>query len=611
MSKLVSQSDSILGQLVEEFLARRRAGEQPSASEYIDRHPELAGRIREIFPALGLVEAIKPGSVEATFSVPRAEQAGAGLGLERLVDYRIIREVGRGGMGIVYEAEQESLRRRVALKVLARQATRDGTLVERFHREARSAARVHHTNIVPIFEVGQAGEVLYYAMQFIPGQSLDRVIDELRRLREPAAPYRSDPAGPVSRMLWTGRFAGASEAGMVAVADADASTGGAPAAPGEPDRWLRRGVALPGAAPGEPAAIPPGEWAASSAVLPGGTPISDVESSTSRPHHYVRSVAQIGCQAAGALAHAHGRGIVHRDIKPSNLLLDTAGVVWITDFGLAKTEEEGLTGSGDVLGTLRYMAPERFRGEGDARADVYALGLTLYELLTLRPAFGSPDRLRLIERIKSDDPRRPRDLDPRIPRDLETIVLKAIAKDPRDRYQSADAMGEDLRRFLADEPIRARRVGPLERAWIWARRRPAAAALLLVSAVASLALVGVGVAFIYNTRLEAALDQAEFQRYFHHIARAAAGWREGNMVGVEKLLDECPPDRRGWEWYYLKRLCHTDLLTLGGHTDAVNGVAYSPDGTRIASGSSDGTVRVWDAITGQEALPGLRRGVQP
>ncbi len=288
------------------------------------------------------------------------------------------------------------------------------------------------------------------------------------------------------------------------------------------------------------------------------------------------------------------------------MLLDTAGVVWITDFGLAKTEEEGLTGSGDVLGTLRYMAPERFRGEGDARADVYALGLTLYELLTLRPAFGSADRLRLIERIKFDDPRRPRDLDPRLPRDLETIVLKAIAKDPRDRYQSADAMGEDLRRFLADEPIRARRVGPLERAWIWARRRPAAAALLLVSAVASLALVGVCVAFIYNTRLEAALDQAEFQRYFHHIARAAAGWREGNMVGVEKLLDECPPDRRGWEWYYLKRLCHTDLLTLGGHTDAVNGVAYSPDGTRIASGSSDGTVRVWDAITGQEALPPLR-----
>ena len=149
------------------------------------------------------------------------------------------------------------------------------------------------------------------------------------------------------------------------------------------------------------------------------------------------------------------------------------------------------------------MAPERFRGEGDGRADVYALGLTLYELLTLRPAFDSPDRLQLIEQIKAEEPPRPRSLDPRIPRDLETIVLKAIDKDPKGRYQSADALAEDLRRFLADEPIQARPVGPLERAWIWARRRPAAAALLLVSAVAALALVGAGVAFIYNTRLEA------------------------------------------------------------------------------------------------------------
>src|SRR5262249_10895221 len=170
------------------------------------------------------------------------------------------------------------------------------------------------------------------------------------------------------------------------------------------------------------------------------------------------SVAQIGGQAAQGLAYAHARGILHRDIKPSNLLLDTQGVVWITDFGLAKAGDDGLTQTGDILGTLRYMAPERFRGEGDARADVYALGLTLYELLILRPAFNAPDRLKLIEQIKTEDPPRPRTLDPRIPRDLETIVLKAIDKAPQGRYSSADALGEDLRRFLADEPIRARRV---------------------------------------------------------------------------------------------------------------------------------------------------------
>ena len=152
-------------------------------------------------------------------------------------------------------------------------------------------------------------------------------------------------------------------------------------------------------------------------------------------------------------------------------------MVWITDFGLAKGDDEGLTQSGDILGTLRYMAPERFRGEGDARADVYALGLTLYELLTLRPGFDSSDRLRLIEQIKTEEPPRPRSVDARIPRDLETIVLKAIEKDPRARYQSAEAMGEDLGRFLADEPIRARQVRAAERYWRWARRNPVIAVL--------------------------------------------------------------------------------------------------------------------------------------
>jgi serine/threonine protein kinase len=162
----------------------------------------------------------------------------------------------------------------------------------------------------------------------------------------------------------------------------------------------------------------------SSAVLPGGSPLSAVEAGR-RP--FYRSAAHIGRQVAAGLSYAHARGIVHRDIKPSNLLLDTEGVVWITDFGLAKASDDRLTQTGDILGTVRYMAPERFRGEGDGRADVYALGLTLYELLTLKPAFDSPDRLNLIEQIKTEDPPRPRALDTRIPRDLETIVLRRPA----------------------------------------------------------------------------------------------------------------------------------------------------------------------------------------
>jgi WD40 repeat protein/Flp pilus assembly protein TadD len=213
----------------------------------------------------------------------------------------------------------------------------------------------------------------------------------------------------------------------------------------------------------------------------------DLSSVRTDRHHYFLSVARIGWQTAHALAYAHARGIIHRDIKPSNLLLDTAGVVWITDFGLAKTQDGGLTSTGDILGTFRYMAPERFKGEGDERADVYALGLTLYELMTLRPAFDARDRLRLIDDIKHQEPIRPRLLDRRIPRDLETIVLKAIHKEAKRRYQSAEAMAEDLRRFLSNEPIRARRASWLERLRLWGRRNPALAALLAVLALAAVA----------------------------------------------------------------------------------------------------------------------------
>jgi serine/threonine protein kinase len=353
-------------------------------------------------------------------------------------------------MGVVYEAVQESLGRHVALKVLPAHALLAAEHLERFRREARAAALLHHSNIVPVFGTGEDRGVHFYAMQFIHGQSLDRVLRELRQERGQA----DDLSASLAEALRTGQFpAGAAGAGE------------APA----------------------PAAASTGRDTASSGL--GGR----------RDGEYFRGVARLGVQAAEALAYAHRQGIVHRDVKPSNLLLDAQGTVWVTDFGLAKTEGAGeLTRSGDVVGTLRYLAPERFAGRSDPRGDVYSLGATLYELLTLRPAFDEPDRARLIERVTHGEPPRPRQVDGRIPRDLETVVLKALAREPADRYATAEALADDLRRFLLDRPIRARRAGVAERAWRWCRRNPVVAGLLAAAVVLAAGLAVLAVLLALN-----------------------------------------------------------------------------------------------------------------
>ena len=437
MSTSATGQYDLLDQLAEEFADRFRRGERPSLKEYIDRYPELGDEIRELF--LAMVEVEQAEVLRKQDSETGEPRHASPPPLSQVGDYRILGEIGRGGMGVVYEAEQVSLGRHVALKVLPRQAAVKSTTLERFRREARAAARLHHTNIVPVFEVGQHEDIRYYAMQFIQGQSLDTVIEQLRELRGrsgaklearsslvPSVRGHADTL-QVARSVLTGRF----------VTDESQATAGKSMTEliddGETDAGSDSEVEANSAASAS---------AISSAVMPGGTPLSSAESSHRSFH---RSVAHLGRQTASALAYAHARGIVHRDIKPSNLLLDTEGVVWVTDFGLAKTEDDSLTQTGDILGTIRYMAPERFHGHCDPRADIYALGLTLYELLLLRPAFDSPNRMALIEQVKNVEPTRPRVIDPRIPRDLETILRKAIDKDPKSRYQTAEAMGEDLR----------------------------------------------------------------------------------------------------------------------------------------------------------------------
>ena len=320
-------------------------------------------------------------------------------------------------------------------------------------------------------------------------------------------------------------------------------------------------------------------------------------------------MARLGVQAADALAYAHGQRVLHRDVKPSNLLLDRQGTLWLTDFGLAKDDGDDLTRTGDIVGTLRYMAPERFKGVSDPRTDVYALGVTLYEMLTLRPAFPTPDRVLLIQQITKEDPPRPRAIDPTIPRDLETIVLKAIEKEPGRRYPTAADMAEDLRRFLADRPIKARRASWREQAWRWCRRNPGIAASLS-SALAFLVLLVVGLSFaalrVWHAKLDVESAKAEIEKrlaeekqsvYFHRIALADRELAANNLARAEELLDLCPLELRRWEWHYLKRSRGKPPLILR-HDHPITGRAHlSPDGRRIATAGSNGSVTIWDLAT--------------
>jgi len=376
---LPSGSAVELAGILDQYMADLQAGKAPDRAQLLAAHPDLTAQLEGCLPGIEFIH--------------RATGAAA-KEPENLGEFRIVREIGRGGMGVVYEAEQTSLRRRVALKVLRFGVVADQEAMQRFRREAETVARLHHTNIVPIFAIGCERGVHYYAMQLIEGRSLADVLDESQRTGKP---LKAD------------------------------------------------------------------------------------------------DVARWGLQAAEALAHAHQRGVIHRDIKPSNLLIDNEGVVWLTDFGLAKRAGEvTLTVSGTLMGTPRYMSPEQaesLQRTIDHRTDLYSLGASLYELATGRPVFESATPHGVVMQILTEEPARPRQIRPDLPRDLETIILTCLAKDPGQRYQTARALADDLRAVLAGGPIQARRVPLGERVARYVRKRRKTITITAIAAAATVLLI--------------------------------------------------------------------------------------------------------------------------
>jgi WD40 repeat protein len=409
-------------------------------------------------------------------------------------------------------------------------------------------------------------------------------------------------------------------------------------------------------------------------LVEGGSLAGRVDAHVKDPRGAARLVAAV----ARAVHYAHQRGILHRDLKPANILLDAGGAPHVSDFGLAKhtQTESDLTQSGAIVGTPSYMAPEQAAGkrrEVTTAADVYSLGAILYELIAGRAPFRAGTTLETLRQVLDSPPARPRLLNPRVPRDLETIALKCLEKDPRRRYGSADALAEDLERWLGHEPILARRATPLEKAAKWVRRRPAIAALW--AAVAAVTLAGIGGviwqwrraegareaeatahqgAIEARKKTETALGEAEAGLYLNGIALAEKYWQAGNAARADQVLDACPPSRRHWEWRHLKRLVSPEavrlpahpafeaayspdgrllaaagpgnavslletaswrpLRLLEGHQGAVRRIVFSGDGARIATSAEDGAVKLWEAASGREvgslhAGPALGLGI--
>lgn len=402
-----------------DYLAELDSGHEPDRQPYYDRNPDLKSILSEVFDGIDLAAVLqpKPAVSKETLAEP-------------LGDFRILKQLGRGGMGVVYEAVQLSLGRHVALKVLPFAASMDARTRHRFQVEAQAAALLHHSNIVPVYAVGCERGLHFYAMQLIEGGSLAEFIAAQRELNS------------------------------------------------QIDHGPARGETVRGS-------VQPTSHSA--------------ESKFSNPPRdrrlLIRNMVELTAKVADALDYAHQSGTIHRDIKPANLMLDHGGNVWVTDFGLAHVATDvSLTATGDIVGTMRYMSPEQAGGKGailDGRTDIYSLGATLYELLTLHPVFESTSRHELLGQILLDEPKPLRYWDRTIPIEVETIVLKCLSKNPAERYSSAADFAADLRRFLEERPILARRPTIIDSARKWLRRHPAVVIACAISLIAGV--IGLGI----------------------------------------------------------------------------------------------------------------------
>ena len=380
--------------LVSQFVEELRQGKLPSVERYARRFPPHAARIREVFPVLAMLEQTRITKEAQSIRRNMPER----FPFTRIGDCELVSELGRGGMGVVFQARDLQLGRLVAVKILPWRVSIVPEWVARFEHEARTAAQLQHRNIVPVFRCGQENGYCFFVMQFINGVGLDRVIDRLRSTD--GVVYSEEIQRQESQRL---------SGSMKVISLQNTTSEPAAASPGRP-RLTRT------------------SW---------------------------KNFTKIAVQATQAIRAAHAAGILHNDIKPGNVLLDADGRVWVTDFGLSQPIEErrSLLPQRDIAGTLRYIAPERLLGQQSASCDLYSMGATLYELCLQRPAFESSDREELTRNIMEVRPARPRNINPDIPRGLETIILNCLEKDPADRYPSADALLTDLLRHSRDQSV--------------------------------------------------------------------------------------------------------------------------------------------------------------